>query len=266
MNGTMADFDKHKNRTGERIPFDHPIEEKVDIVHVNKRLEIDGKHINLGPGPVVTPETPVETNGPIFWGGGHGPVVEREAKAIEDRHAGQHNDTELVDNEAFNATGKGHPHHEHAGEHPNGTEHQEHKEEHGQKPNGTETEKPIASPTLMPETYQDFKEPVLAGTKVAREETLEQQLEALKTKSPNPFPTMNWETEYQGPERVPDPVPANCLNCMIARGDFDAEKEGATYNETELPEHHKFNETGHGHPKHDGKHDQGTKGPVVLTG
>jgi hypothetical protein len=38
------------------------------------------------------------------------------------------------------------------------------------------------------------------------------------------------------------------------------------YNETELPHHHKFNETGHGHPKHDGKQDQGIKVPDVLTG
>jgi hypothetical protein len=62
-----------------------------------------------------------------------------------------------------------------------------------------------------------------------------------------------------------------------ARGDFEKEKQGASYNETELPEHHKFNETGNGHPKNgqdnkiwndaeDFKHDQGIKTPEVLTG
>jgi hypothetical protein len=242
INGAVADFDKHKNRTGERSHFIHPIEEKVDIIHVDKRLEIDGKPIQLGRGleipktesnvptfwhfghgpvvereadpkipvgveghhgsnvspaekmghhlhhvereaspepepiwlgggvgPVVTPETPVETHEPIFWE--HGPVIheEREARAIEDRHAGNHNDTELVENEHFNATGKGHPHHEHAGEHAgghhkNGTEHHGMKPEYGHKPNGATTKQlpdttklPITLPTMTPDTYQGLQ-------------------------------------------------------------------------------------------------------------
>jgi hypothetical protein len=242
INGAVADFDKHKNRTGERSHFIHPIEEKVDIMHVDKRLEIDGKPIQLGRGleipktesnvptfwhlghgpvvereadpkipvgveghhgsnvspaekmghhlhhvereaspepepiwlgggvgPVVTPETPVETHEPIFWE--HGPVIheEREARAIEDRHAGNHNDTELVENEHFNATGKGHPHHEHAGEHAgghhkNGTEHHGMKPEYGHKPNGATTKQlpdttklPITLPTMTPDTYQGLQ-------------------------------------------------------------------------------------------------------------
>lgn len=305
------DFDKHKNRTGERIHFEHPIEENIDVVHVNKRLEIDGKKINLGPGPVVTsetmdiwrdevgvvereaspepepvwyggghgpvvsPDTSLETGKPVSWGSGHGPVVEREAKAIEDRHDGQHNDTELVDTAAFNATGKGHPHHEHtgehAGEHRNDTEHHGHPkgELHVQKSisTGTPTE-PISDPTqpaTLPTTIP-YEGPVGPGKlpdpspsdtnnhmEIARRETIEQQLqEYAKTHQGLTFPEP-WN-ENQGPERVPDPIPANNPNAYIARGEFEAEEKGV-YNETELPEHHRFNETGKGHPKHDGKFD-----------
>ena len=112
-------------------------------------VDIKGGLVEIGP------ETPESNPSPVVWRG-HGPVVhEREANAIENQRAELYNETELVEHEKFNHTGKAHPHHKHE-HHHNGTHHMPkdgENHEHEPKHNGTANEqKPGAVNTVEPET------------------------------------------------------------------------------------------------------------------
>jgi hypothetical protein len=61
----------------------------------------------------------------------------------------------------------------------------------------------------------------------------------------------NGTAEEKTPDASKIPVQPVDDTTVVARGDFKDVINADHYNETELPEHHKFNQTGKAHPQHD---------------